>query len=166
MWLNKLYFQISNSKEKKCLTVDTREVNELGPGKFRTSASNGEEQICYFNKNKSNTHFTSFQSKRIQSADSSIRFSIVKANSDHFELINKSLDIKVDNSVLKKTDNKQFQKAYRENFNNGRSEINLSRRAEPRNSCEQQRGGHKRSSREQSREQRNKKKPRFLSADG
>ena len=103
MWLNKLYFQISNSKEKKCLTVDTREVNELGPGKFRTSASNGEEQIWYFNKNKSDTHFTSFQSKRIQSADSSIRFSIVKANSDHFKLINKSLDINVDNSVLKKT---------------------------------------------------------------
>ena len=102
MWLNKLYFQISNSKEKKCLTVDTREVNELGPGKFRTSASNGEEQICYFNKNKSDTHFTSFQSKKIQSADSSIRFSIVKASSDHFKLINKSLDINVDNSVLKK----------------------------------------------------------------
>ena len=102
VWLNKLYFQISNSKEKKYLLVDTREVSELGPGKFRTSASNGEEQICYFNKNKSDTHFTSFQSKKIQSADSSIRFSIVKANSDHFKLINKSLDINVDNSVLKK----------------------------------------------------------------
>ena len=44
MWLNKLCFQISNSKEKKCLTIDTREVNELGPGKFRTSADDGEEQ--------------------------------------------------------------------------------------------------------------------------
>ena len=31
VWLNKLYFQISNSKEKKCLTIDTRDVNELGP---------------------------------------------------------------------------------------------------------------------------------------
>ena len=44
VWLNKLYFQISNSKEKKCLTIDTRDVNELGLGKFRTSADNGEEQ--------------------------------------------------------------------------------------------------------------------------
>ena len=44
IWLNKLYFQISNSKEKKCLTIDTRDVNELGLGKFRTSADNGEEQ--------------------------------------------------------------------------------------------------------------------------
>ena len=41
VWLNRLYFQISNSKEKKCLTVNTREVNELGPRKFRTSAENG-----------------------------------------------------------------------------------------------------------------------------
>ena len=28
IWLNKLHFQISNSKEKKCLTIDTRDVNE------------------------------------------------------------------------------------------------------------------------------------------
>ena len=47
VWLNRLYFQISNSKEKKCLTIDTREVNELGPEKFRTSADNGYEQTCY-----------------------------------------------------------------------------------------------------------------------
>ena len=44
IWLNKFYFQISNSKEKKCLTIDTRDVNELGPGKFRTSANNVEKQ--------------------------------------------------------------------------------------------------------------------------
>ena len=34
VWLNKLYFKISNSKEKKCLTMDTREVSKLGPGKI------------------------------------------------------------------------------------------------------------------------------------
>ena len=43
VWLNKLYFQISNSKEKKCLTTDTREVNKLRPRKVRTSANDGEE---------------------------------------------------------------------------------------------------------------------------
>ena len=158
VWLNKLYFQILNSKEKKCLPIDTREVNELGPGKFRTSADSGEEQICYFNRNKSDTHFTFFQSNRIRSSDLSIRFSIVKTNSDYFELTNKSLDINVDNSILKKTDKEQFEKSDRENFNNGRSEISFSsRRAEPRNALEQQRGGHKRS-REQS---RNKKTPKI-----
>ena len=30
VWLNKLYFQISNSNEKKCLTIGIREVNDLG----------------------------------------------------------------------------------------------------------------------------------------
>ena len=43
VWLNKLYFQISNSKEKMCLTIDTRDVNEFGPGKFRTGADNCAE---------------------------------------------------------------------------------------------------------------------------
>ena len=78
VWLNKLYFQISNSKEKKCLTINTREVNELGPGKFRTSTDDEEEQTCYFNRNKSDTHFTSFIAKRIQDDSSSITFSIAK----------------------------------------------------------------------------------------
>ena len=36
VWFNKLYYEISNSREKKCLTVDTRDINEFGPGKFRT----------------------------------------------------------------------------------------------------------------------------------
>ena len=65
VWLNRLYFQISNSKEKKCLTIDTREVNELGPGKFRTSAKNGIEQTCYFNRNKSDSHYSSYNAKRV-----------------------------------------------------------------------------------------------------
>ena len=49
-----------------CLTIDTRDVNEFGPGKFRASADNGEEQTCYFNRNKSNAHFTSFFARRTQ----------------------------------------------------------------------------------------------------
>ena len=40
VWTNKLYFEISNSKEKQCLTVNTLDVNDLGPGKFRTQADN------------------------------------------------------------------------------------------------------------------------------
>ena len=63
VWLNKLYFQISNSKEKKCLTVGTRDINDLGPGKFRTEAENNTEQICYFNRNNSDSHYNSFLAK-------------------------------------------------------------------------------------------------------
>ena len=56
---------MSNSREKMCSTIDTRDVNELGSGKFRPSGDNEEEQTCYFNRNKSDTHFTSFVAKRI-----------------------------------------------------------------------------------------------------
>ena len=90
--LNRLYFQISNSNQKKCLTIDTREVNELGPGKFRTSADNGQEQTCYFSRNKSDSHFTSYTSKRV--SPDKLFFSIVKANSD-FNLVNKNLEIEL-----------------------------------------------------------------------
>ena len=48
VWLNKLYFEISNSKEKKCLTIDNRDFNDFGPGKFRMSADNGEEHVILF----------------------------------------------------------------------------------------------------------------------
>ena len=118
VWLNKLYFQISNSKEKKCLTIDTRDVNELGPGKFRTSADNGEEQTCYFNRNRSDTYFTSFFAKRTQT--NPISFSIVKPNSD-FELVNKSLDFELNSSISNGQSEREHQQINSENFNNGRS---------------------------------------------
>ena len=119
VWLNKLYFQISNSKEKKCLTIDTREVNELGPGKSRTSANDGEEQTCYFNRNKSDTHFTSFVAKRIRNDPSTITFSIVKINSN-FDLVNKSLDIELKSSLSDGSAKRQFQQISRGDFNNVR----------------------------------------------
>ena len=34
--INQLYFEISNSTQIQCLTIDTRDVNYLGPAKFRT----------------------------------------------------------------------------------------------------------------------------------
>ena len=75
-----------------------REVNELGPGKFRTSADDGQEQTCYFNRNKSDMHFSSFVARRVQKKPTTaITFSIVKVNSD-FALVNKSLDVGLSNS--------------------------------------------------------------------
>ena len=52
IWINKLYFDISNSKVKQCLTVETRDINDLWPGKFRTQADSRTEQICYYDRNK------------------------------------------------------------------------------------------------------------------
>ena len=66
VWLSKLYFNISNSKQKEYLTIDTRDINALGPGRFRAQADNGISQICYYNRNKSNTNFNSFLATRKQ----------------------------------------------------------------------------------------------------
>ena len=99
------------------MTIDTRDINEFGSGKFRTSADNGEEQICYFNKNKSDTHFTSFLANRTQTKP--IRFSIVKPNS-YFELVNKSLDFEFKSSLSNGESKRKLEQASRENFSNGR----------------------------------------------
>ena len=79
IWINRLYFEIFNSQEKQCLTIDTRDVNALGPGKFRRHADNGTEQICYYNRNKTDTSFNSSLATREQTSQASeIKFSIVK----------------------------------------------------------------------------------------
>ena len=117
VWLNKLYFQISNSQEKKCLTIDTRDVNKFGAGKFKMSADNGEEQTCYFNRNKSDTHFTSFVARRTKAEP--IRFSIVKQIFD-FDFVNKSLDISARSSVSDGELKRKLQQDSSESFNNGR----------------------------------------------
>ena len=49
LWISRLYFNISNSNKKQCLTIDTRDVNDLGSAKIRTKADNNKEQICYCN---------------------------------------------------------------------------------------------------------------------
>ena len=133
IWLNRLYFQISNSKEKKCLTIDTREVNQLGPGKFRTSADNGQEQTCYFNRSMSDSHFNSYTAKR--AFPDKWVFSIVKVNSD-FNLINKSLEIEVKtNSFVNDRAKRQHQQVDRGDFSYGkksRIETGADRRAHNR----------------------------------
>ena len=40
LWLKRLYFEISNSGKKECLTTDCRNFNSIGPSKYRSSASN------------------------------------------------------------------------------------------------------------------------------
>ena len=61
------------------MTFDTREVNDLGQGKFRTQADSNTEQICYYNRNKKDTSFNSFLAVRQETSSlSEINFSIVK----------------------------------------------------------------------------------------
>ena len=117
IWLNRLYFQISNSKEKKCLTIDTREINELGPGKFRTDVQNVLEQICHFNRNKSDSHFTSYIANCV--SPKNLVFYFQKLNLD-FDLDNKSLEIELKNSVTDGISKRQYQSSNKENTENGR----------------------------------------------
>ena len=61
------------------MTIDTRDVNDLGPAKFRTQTDSNQEQICYHNRNKRDTSFNSFLAVRKQtSANGDITFSTAK----------------------------------------------------------------------------------------
>ena len=61
------------------MTIDTRDINDLRPAKFRTQADSNQEQICYYNRNKRDTTFNSFLAMRRQTSTiSDITFSIVK----------------------------------------------------------------------------------------
>ena len=83
IWISRLYFNISNSKQKQCLTIDTRDTNNLGPGKFRTQVDNRTRQICYYNRNKSDTSFNFFLAIRKQASQKvAIKFTIDKAISN------------------------------------------------------------------------------------
>ena len=77
-WINRLYFGISNSASKQCLTIDTRDINGLRLARFRTQADSNRKRICYFNRKKRDTCFNSFLTVRKQtSSTSEIIFSIV-----------------------------------------------------------------------------------------
>ena len=118
MWLNKLYFQISNSKEKQCLTVDTRDVNDLGPGKFRTSAENSFEQTCYFNKNNSDSRDKSYVAKRV--SQEKLVFSISNQNFD-LNFGYKNLEVNSQNLLFDGNTNEKHQLIDRESFRDGKS---------------------------------------------
>ena len=60
LWLNRLYFEVSNSNKKSCLTINCRNFNSLGPSKFRTNAENITEQIFYHNRNRKDKSFNRF----------------------------------------------------------------------------------------------------------
>ena len=100
-----MYYEISNSRQKQCLSINTRNVNELGPAKFRTQADNGTEQVCYYIRNKKDTCFNSFLVVRKQTASSfEISFSIVrvidstnKQNAIYTEISDELSDFKNDN---------------------------------------------------------------------
>ena len=45
LWINRLYFSLSNDSKNSCLTIDCR---KSGPAKYRTHTDNNFDQICYY----------------------------------------------------------------------------------------------------------------------
>ena len=154
VWLNRLYFDISTSKEKQCLTIDTKPINNLEPGKFRTSADNSQEQTCYYNRGKSDTHFNSyFAKRRLTSQTFDIRFSIVKVapGLNKLDVGDISLKTELKNIFNGRTQTRLQQTSGRD-FSSGRS------------STENKKRGRTEFSRDGRAETRSvRKKPRFLS---
>ena len=79
-WFNKVFTDLSNSGEKHCLTIDCSTENRNGPGRYRTSADNLDQQVCYFNKPQDDIFYNVFISKRIKAEnfDQGIYFKIEK----------------------------------------------------------------------------------------
>ena len=109
LWIDRTYFDISNSNKKQCLTIDARDVNSLGLGKFRTQADNNNEQICYYNRNKKDKSFNSFLALRKQTSTvDKIIFSIEnlidrsnKKNDIYFEINDELKDLNNDEVQFK-----------------------------------------------------------------
>ena len=78
VWINRLYFEISNSAQKQCLTIDTRDVNSLEPANYRTQADNTTELVCYYNRHKKDTSFNCFLATRKETSSAGEMFSIAK----------------------------------------------------------------------------------------
>ena len=64
LWLNKLYFEISNRNKKICLTIDCRNSNSIGSGKYRTKAKDPKTQFATLIRKKDKL-FNTFLAKRI-----------------------------------------------------------------------------------------------------
>ena len=154
IWLNRLYFDISNSRQKQCLTVDTRDVKDLGPGKLRAQADNGTRQICYFNRNKTDTGFNSFVATREQTSQKGvIKCSIDKVitNVNNSNVICSDLSDEL-KSIKNDNIHSKLQQLSESDISGGRATTNKNR-DKHQNKRQQKYVGHRPAS----------KKPRFLS---
>ena len=65
------------------MTIDCSYQNKNGPGRYRSSADNPVDQVCYFNKPNDDEYYNTFTSKRIKEEgnDNGIYFKIEKVRS-------------------------------------------------------------------------------------
>ena len=181
IWLNRLYFQISNSRDKICLTVDTRDTNDFGLGKFRTRADNGHEQHCYFNRSNTDSRFKYFLAKRVSTEQDRPVFTIVEQNycltNDTEPYKSHSVDI-LRHSTTADRDKSIDRRTNKENSDDGSTKTDGTRRSRDRSmdaaesttsrewvqlECEQRPRTGDKGQRQQRDKDRSRKKPRFLS---
>ena len=90
LWLFRLYNDLANSRERTCLTISCDNTNENGPSRYRTKASNPDQQVCYFADSKDDKIYNIFNSERIKDRKFSetIHFKITKLlNKRNFETL-------------------------------------------------------------------------------
>ena len=80
LWLNRVFTDLANSHEKHCLTIDCGYINKNGPDRYRSSADNPDQQVCYFNKPNDDEYYNVFINERIKGEkfDQGIYFKIEK----------------------------------------------------------------------------------------
>ena len=83
-WLHRLFFDLANTNEKLCLTINSSGVNKDGPGRFRTKADNPKFQVCYFNSKNDEQVYNEFISQRINNDENEndFDFKIVRQKSN------------------------------------------------------------------------------------
>ena len=81
-WFNRLFFDLANTNDKICLTIDSSSVNKDGPGRFRTKADNPEFQVCYFNSKNDEQVYNAFISQIINNDENEdFHFKIIRQKS-------------------------------------------------------------------------------------
>ena len=65
---SRIYFDISSSGSKRYFTIDTRDMSDLGPAKFRTQVDGNKEQIFYYDRNKRDNDVNHFLVVRKQTS--------------------------------------------------------------------------------------------------
>ena len=73
LWINRLYFSLSNEPKYSFLTIDCR---KSGPAKYRTKADNNFEQFCYFYQNRKDRLFNKFLATTVEENNNSLVFKI------------------------------------------------------------------------------------------
>ena len=84
LWIFRLYSDLANSSERFCLTICSDNINENGPGKYRTMAENPEKQVCYYGDSKNDQLYKVFNSERIREGnfENSVHFKITQVKSN------------------------------------------------------------------------------------